>query len=190
MNYSIFIKTIKYGFLVISIAIIVLIINNNISHKIETVPNQKISNNDFKTISQVLHKPTFMSIDNKKQPFKVMAKKATRYKSEPNIFNLDKPTGEIKSGEEMFFLSGDYGIFNKEVQQLKVEGNVKFKNENDMIFKTSEMYFDFKKEILSGEKKVKGKKNNSLIISEGFKILNKGEKIFFTGKTKLTLVQN
>ena len=57
-----------------------------------------------------------------------------------------------------------------------------------MVFQTSEMYFDFNKEILSGRKKVKGKKNNSLIISEGFKILNKGEKIFFTGKTKLTLI--
>ena len=45
----------------------------------------------------------------------------------------------------------------------------------------------FKEEILSGNKKVNGEKSNSHITSEGFKILNNGEKIFFTGKTKLTL---
>ena len=69
MNYTIFIKSIKYGFVSISIIIILLIIHNNLSHKTEKIPNQKISSNDFKSISQILHKPTFMSIDNKKQPF-------------------------------------------------------------------------------------------------------------------------
>ena len=57
-----------------------------------------------------------------------------------------------------------------------------------MTFTTSEMYFDFKKEVLSGNKKVNGKKNNSVIVSEGFKIFNNGEQIIFTGKTKLKLI--
>ena len=35
---------------------------------------------------------------------------------------------------------------------------------------------------------VNGKKNNSVIVSEGFKILDDGEQIFFTGKTKLRLI--
>ena len=50
-----------------------------------------------------------------------MANKAIRLKQEPNIFNLEKPTGEINSGKEKFFLSGDKGIFNKNVEQLKVK---------------------------------------------------------------------
>ena len=117
-----------------------------------------------------------------------MANKAIRLKQEPNIFNLEKPTGEINSGKEKFFLSGDKGIFNKNVDQLKVKGNVKFNDGENMIFTTSEMYFDFKKEVLSGNKRVNGKKNNSVIVSEGFKIFNNGEQIFFTGKTKLKLI--
>ena len=54
-----------------------------------------------------------------------------------------------------------------------------------MKFNTSEMDFDFKDEVLFGNKKVEGKKNNSYIVSEGFKIFNQGEKIFLKGKTKL-----
>ena len=189
MNYSVFIKSLKYIFLFFSIMILILVVYNNNPVKKETVYNGfSYDENDFQSFKQVLHKPTFMGIDNKNQPFKVMANKAIRLKQEPNIFNLEKPTGEINSGNEKFFLSGDKGIFDKNVDQLKVKGNVKFNDGDNMTFTTSEMYFDFKKEVLLGNKKVNGKKNNSVIVSEGFKIFNNGEQIFFTGKTKLKLI--
>ena len=169
--------------------ILILVVYNNNPVKKETAYNGfSYDENDFQSFKQVLHRPTFIGIDNKNQPFKVMANKAIRLKQEPNIFNLEKPTGEINSGKEKFFLSGDKGIFNKNVDQLKVKGNVKFNDGENMTFTTSEMYFDFKKEVLSGNKRVNGKKNNSVIVSEGFKIFNNGEQIFFTGKTKLKLI--
>ena len=189
MNYSVFIKSLKYIFLFFSIMILILVVYNNNPVKKETVYNGfSYDENDFQSFKQVLHKPTFIGIDNKNQPFKVMANKAVRLKQEPNIFNLEKPTGEINSGKEKFFLSGDRGIFNKNIDQLKVKGNVKFNDGDDMTFTTSEIYFDFKKEVLSGNKRVNGKKNNSVIVSEGFKIFNDGEQIFFTGKTKLKFI--
>ena len=188
MNYSIFIKSLKYILVVISFIFIILVIYNNSTLKTEiSTNNTLIEERDFSSVTQVLHGPMFVGVDKKKQPFKVMAKKATRYKKSPDIFNLENPTGEIKSGEEKFFLSGDIGVFNKEIQLLKIKGNVVLNDENDMKFNTSEMDFDFKDEVLFGNKKVEGKKNNSYIVSEGFKIFNQGEKIFFKGKTKLIL---
>ena len=189
MNYSVFIKSLKYILVFFSILIFILVIYNN-----NPIERQKVYNDfsyeeiDFQSFKQVLHKPTFIGIDKKNQPFKVMANKATRLKLEPNIFNLEKPSGEINSGKDKFFLSGDKGIFNKNDDQLKVKGNVKFNDGENMTFTTSEMYFDFKAEVLSGNKRVNGKKNNSVIVSEGFKVLNNGEQIFFTGKTKLKLI--
>ena len=189
MNYSVFIKSLKYILLLFSVSIFILVVYNNNPIEQENVYSDfSYNESDFQSVRQILRKPTFVGIDKKNQPFKVMANKATRLKQEPNIFNLEKPTGEINSGKEKFFLSGDKGIFNKNVEQLKVKGNVKFNDGDDMIFTTSEMYFDFKKEILSGNKKVNGKKNNSIIVSEGFRVLNNGEQIFFTGKTKLKLI--
>ena len=189
MNYSVFIKSLKFILLFFSVSILILVIFNNNSAKKENIfTDFSYDESDFQSVKQVLHKPTFIGIDKKNQPFKVMADKAIRLKQQPNIFKLEEPTGEINSGEEKFFLSGDTGIFNKNVDQLQIKGNVKFNDENNMIFTTSEMYFDFKKEVLSGNKKVNGKKNNSVIVSEGFKILDDGEQIFFTGKTKLRLI--
>ena len=188
MNYSIFIKSLKYILIIISVIILALVIYNNDSFKNNKIYNDySFKQDDFQSVKQVLHKPVFMGINKKKQPFKVMAKKATRLKESPDVFDLEKPTGELKSGTEKFFVKGDKGIFYKDIQQLKIKGNVQFNNEQNMIFNTSEMYFDFKKEVLIGDRKVRGEKNNSIIISEGFKVTNNGDKIFFTGKTKLKL---
>ena len=189
MNYSVFIKSLKYILLLFSVSILILVFyNNNYIEKEKVISDFSYNESDFQSARQVLRKPTFIGIDKKNQPFKVMANKATRLKEEPNIFNLEKPTGEIINGKEKFFLSGDKGVFHKNVEQLEVKGNVEFNNGDEMTFTTSEMYFDFKKEILSGNKRVNGKKNNSVIVSEGFKIFNNGEQIFFMGKTKLKLI--
>lgn len=187
IDYSVFIKFVKYGFLLVSAVILLLVFYNNEPLDNQITTNNVIENNDFQSVTQVLQKPTFMGVDKKNQPFKVMASKATRFKRTPDIFNLEEPIGEMNSGEERFFLSGDEGVFNKEVQQLKVTGNVRLNDQEDMIFKTSEMQFDFKKETLSGNKSVTGEKKNSFIYSEGFEIFERGKKIIFTGKSKLIL---
>lgn len=187
IDYSVFIKFVKYGFLLVSAVILLLVFYNNEPLDNQITTNNVIENNEFQSVTQVLQKPTFMGVDKKNQPFKVMASKATRFKRTPDIFNLEEPIGEMNSGEERFFLSGDEGVFNKEVQQLKVTGNVRLNDQEDMIFKTSEMQFDFKKETLSGNKSVTGEKKNSFIYSEGFEIFERGKKIIFTGKSKLIL---
>ncbi len=188
MNYSIFIKFLKYTLVLISFTILALVIYNNDSFKNNKISHEySFKQDDFQSVKQVLHKPVFIGMDKKKQPFKVMARKATRLKESPDIFDLEKPTGELKSGTEKFFVRGDEGTFYKDIQRLKIKGNVQFNDAQNMTFNTSEMYFDFKKEVLIGNQKVRGEKNNSIIISEGFKITNNGDKIFFTGKTKLKL---
>ena len=169
MNYSIFIKFLKYSLVLISFTILALVIYNNDSFKNNKISHEySFKQDDFQSVKQVLHKPVFMGMDKKKQPFKVMARKATRLKESPDIFDLEKPTGELKSGTEKFFVRGDEGTFYKDIQRLKIKGNVQFNDAQNMTFNTSEMYFDFKKEVLIGNQKVRGEKNNSIIISEGF----------------------
>jgi len=101
MNYSVFIKSLKYILLFLSVSILILVIyNNNPIEKEKIFFDFSYNESDFQSVRQVLRKPTFVGIDKKNQPFKVMANKATRLKQEPNIFNLEKPTGEINSGKE------------------------------------------------------------------------------------------
>ena len=188
MTYSKFIKTIKFVFLGISILMFVLIVINNRQSQIKIVGDkfsyaEKIDG----SINQVLVKPIFMGLNKKEQPFKVTATKATRFKEEFNTFYLENPIGEILIDNDKYYLSGNSGVYDKNIQELKINGDVKFNNNLDLKFSTTEVFFDFKEQVLFGEKAVSGYRNNSKIDSQGIKILNKENKIIFTGKTKLLL---
>ena len=188
MTYSKFIKTIKFIFLVISILMLVLIIINNRQNQIK-IAGEKFSYTEKidGSINQVLVEPIFMGLNKKEQPFRVTASKATRFKEESNTFYLENPVGEILIDKDKYFLSGKSGVYDKSIQELKINGDVKFNNNLDLKFSTTEVLFDFKDQILFGEKAVSGYRNNSKIDSQGIKILNKENKIIFTGKTKLLL---
>lgn len=188
MTYSKFIKTIKFVFLGISILMLLLIVINNRQSQIKIVGDKfSYSEKIDESINQVLVKPIFMGLNKKEQPFKVTASKATRFKEETDTFYLENPIGEILIDNNKYYLSGNNGVYDKNIQELKINGDVKFNNNLDLKFSTTEVFFDFKKQILFGEKAVSGYRNNTKIDSQGIKILNKENKIIFTGKTKLLL---
>lgn len=188
MTYSKFIKTIKFVFLGISILMLLLIVINNRQSQVKIVGDKfSYSEKIDGSINQVLVKPIFMGLNNKEQPFKVTASKATRFKEETDTFYLENPIGEILIDNDKYYLSGKNGVYDKNIQELKINGDVKFNNNLDLKFSTTEVFFDFKKQVLFGEKAVSGYRNNTKIDSQGIKILNKENKIIFTGKTKLLL---
>ena len=188
MTYSKFIRTIKFVFLGISILMLLLIVINNRQSQIKIVGDKfSYSEKIDGSINQVLVKPIFMGLNKKEQPFKVTASKATRFKEETDTFYLENPIGEILIDNDKYYLSGNNGVYDKNIQELKINGDVKFNNNLDLKFSTTEVFFDFKKQILFGEKAVSGYRNNTKIDSQGIKILNKENKIIFTGKTKLLL---
>ena len=188
MTYSKFIKSLKFFFLGVSILMLLLIVINNQQNKVNILDNKFTYDEKIDTsVNQVLVKPIFMGLNKKEQPFIVSASKATRMKETSNTFFLDNPTGEILIDEDKYFLSGKKGVYEKNIQKLKINGDVKFKNKSDLNFSTTEIFFDFKEQILFGKEKVHGYRNNSKITSQGIKILNKKDMIIFTGKTKLLI---
>ena len=190
MKYSIIIKSLKFFLLFLSISIFTILIIKSISQKNDN-RNSLITfeSEEVSSTTQVLKKPLFMGLDKKQQPFKISADKAVRYNINDNIFNLEEPKGEIETNSEKFFVFGNKGVFDNNNQTLVISGEVEFTNKDSMKFNTTKAKFDFKKQILSGENSITGKRNDSIIKSEGFKILNKENKIIFTGKSYLTLNQ-
>lgn len=187
MKYSIIINSLKYFLIFISVVILILLAIKITPTKKNVQNTVSFENERFSSASQILSKPLFMGLDKKKKPYKVSALKATRYNNNQDEFNLEKPMGEIETNSEKFFMNGDFGVYNKKSQLLTVEGDVNLTNKISLEFKTSKAFFDFKKEILFSNTDVVGKKKQSLITAEGFKILNKKNKIIFTGKSKLIL---
>ena len=188
MQYSIIVKSLKYFLLFLSIAIFTILIIKSVNQK-NVNQNSLITfeSEEVSSTTQVLKKPLFMGLDKKQQPFRISAQKATRFTSSDNIFNLDKPNGEIETNSEKFYIYGNKGVYNNNNQTLLINGDVEFTNKNSIKFETSVAEFDFRKQILTGNESVIGRKNDSIIKSEGFKIINKENKVIFIGKSYLTL---
>tara|TARA_B100000700_G_C14800254_1_gene740205 strand:- start:15 stop:587 length:573 start_codon:yes stop_codon:yes gene_type:complete len=188
MQYSIIIKSLKYFLLFLSVSIFTILIIKSISQKnnnqssLVTFESEEVS-----STTQILKKPLFMGLDKKQQPFRISAQKATRFTNTENIFNLERPKGEIETNSEKFYIYGNTGVFDNSDQTLLINGDVEFTNKNSIKFETSVAKFDFKKQILMGNESVIGRKNDSVIKSEGFKIINKENKVIFFGKSYLTL---
>ena len=94
-------------------------------------------------------------------------------------------------------MSGDFlkiqskeGIFNKSKEQMHLFEDVIFENQKGYTFKTNSAFFDFSLKQVSGDEKIIGTGTKGNIKSEGFKIVDNGEKIFFLGKTTLTINSN
>ena len=83
-------------------------------------------------------------------------------------------------------MKGNFGVYNSKSQVLRVEGDVNLTNMSSINF-WHLRHFWFRKEILFGDQNVTGKKDGSIITAEGFKILNKKNKIIFFDKSKLIL---
>ncbi len=188
MQYSIIVKSLKYFLLFLSIAIFTILIIKSVNQK-SVNQNSLITfeSEEVSSTTQVLKKPLFMGLDKKQQPFRISAQKATRFTSSDNIFNLDKPNGEIETNSEKFYIFGNKGVYDNNNQTLLINGDVEFTNKNSIKFETSVAEFDFRKQILTGNESVIGRKNDSIIKSEGFKIINKENKVIFFGKSYLTL---
>ena len=188
MHYSIIVKLLKYFLLFLSITIFTILIIKSVTQK-SANQNSLITfeSEEVSSTTQVLKKPLFMGLDKKQQPFRISALKATRFTSSDNIFNLDKPNGEIETNSEKFYIFGNKGVYDNNNQTLMINGDVEFTNKNSIKFETSVAEFDFRKQILTGNESVIGRKNDSIIKSEGFKIINKENKVIFFGKSYLTL---
>ena len=154
--------------------------------RIENFENFKNENS-----SQIILDPVFISSDSKNRPFTIKAKKAKKNPASHNLYNLKYPKGSLvdMSGDFLKIQSKE-GIFNKSKEQMHLFEDVIFENQKGYTFKTNSAFFDFSLKQVSGNEKIIGTGTKGNIKSEGFKIVDNGEKIFFLGKTTLTINSN
>ena len=174
LSYSLFIRMAKFILFGVSLVLIVLTLINNKSFENSKIFSSNYNLTDeFKNSSHVLVRPSFIGIDKKKNPYKISAEKARKKNSSEDIFDLTFPQGELKSEDSNFYLEGKEGTFYKPEKILKLFGDVKFSDRNMFFFDTTEAIIDFKNKTITGNKKIKGEKENSTISSEGFHIEQK-----------------
>lgn len=130
----------------------------------------------------------FTGLDAQNQPYSLSAVKATRPSGTKNIYDLDKPQGEmtLESGN-WIASSAQVGRFDQDTRKLWLGGNVQVFHDQGYQFTSDEAQVDLKNYQAWGEKPVLIQGDFGEIRGNGFRLLDSGKVMVVTGPAKATL---
>lgn len=136
----------------------------------------------------VIENLNYTNVDSKNQPYSISAAKATRPSGEKNIYDLDKPQGEITLQDGPWVsVRSRYGRFDKDNNLLWLGGNVQIFHDKGYQFTTDEMQVELNDREAWGEKPVLIQGDFGEIRGIGFHLLNSGNTMIVKGPAKALL---
>lgn len=136
----------------------------------------------------------YIGIDTDDQPFQVSAKSARPSEGaalidgDATIIDLEAPEADITLKDGTWLaLTADSGQYRKEEHNLDLEGSVNLFHDDGYEFRTDSALVDLKSGAAISNDTVVGQGPGGVLHSEGVVILDRGERIIFTGPARLVL---
>lgn len=130
----------------------------------------------------VIENLNFTDLDSKNQPYSISAAKATRPGGLQEVYDLEKPQGEITLQEGAWVaVKSLYGRYDKDHNQLWLGGDVQIFHDKGYQFTTDELQADLDERNAWGEKPVLIQGDFGEIRGVGFRLLDSGKVIVVKG---------
>jgi len=131
----------------------------------------------------------FDGIDQDNQPYSLTADMATQSRRSEDVIELELPKADITLSDGTWLaLTARTGEFDRETRQLDLFGTVSLFHDKGFELQTSRARIDLEAGTASGDHPVQGFGVSGSIQSEGFEILERGQRIIFTGRSQLVLM--
>lgn len=124
----------------------------------------------------------YTGLDSKNQPYSVSASKATRPKGSANIYDLDKPEGELTlTSGNWLAVKSQIGRYDQDTRKLWLGGNVQVFHDKGYQFTSDEAQVDLNDDFAWGEKPVLIQGGFGEIRGQGFRLLDGGHTMIVKG---------
>lgn len=131
----------------------------------------------------------FTGLDRQNRPFVLTADVARQNPSADQLVALEGPKGDLNSTSGSWFeLMAYTGLYQPETQLLDLFGDVQLFQDKGNEFHTDSAHIDIANGTAEGNEPVQGQGPFGHITGEGFRILNRGDVIIFTGHAHLELL--
>jgi lipopolysaccharide export system protein LptC len=132
--------------------------------------------------------PRYTGIDRAGRPFVVTAAVGLQVPDRQDLMSLQEPRADMKThqGDDVV-VNAATGIYQSQTQLLDLFGEVKLVHQNGTRFVTDTARVDVANNTVEGSDPVEGHGPSGDVTAEGFRILDKGDTIMFTGKSDLLL---
>lgn len=132
--------------------------------------------------------PRYAGIDRNGHPFVVIAAVGRQVPDRQDLMSLKAPRADIKmhNGTDVV-VTADTGVYQQQVQLLDLFGHVTVARQDGNRFVTDRARADVAHDTAEGNDPVSGHGPSGDIKAQGFRILDKGDTILFTGRSDLLL---
>ena len=140
------------------------------------------------TDDQEMLNARFTGTDRQNRPYTVTAETALQSTKNENLIDLESPKADITLDDDSWVvLTANSGMFHKKSRMLELKGGVNMFHDMGYEFHTSRASIDMDNGVAEGDAPIQGQGAFGQIEAEGFRLFEKGERIIFTGKTRLVI---
>jgi lipopolysaccharide export system protein LptC len=136
--------------------------------------------------------PRYNGVDKEQRPFTVTADSARQNGigngNGDDLVALEGPKADLLTKEgNWMVVTGDTGIYQPETHFLDLFGHVTMFHKNGYVFRTTSARVDLDSGTAEGHEAITGEGPSGTVEGEGFRILQRGDTVVFTGKSHLLL---
>ncbi|MHA1597086.1 MAG: LPS export ABC transporter periplasmic protein LptC [Alphaproteobacteria bacterium] len=132
--------------------------------------------------------PRFLGTDKERQTFSVTADIAKNLLNNKKSVELEMPKADIALDDGTWLvLTAETGIFTRAEETLELRGSVNMFHDSGYEFRTERADVDLTNGTATGDVPVIGQGPFGVLSAEGFRLIDKGKTIYFTGQSKLVM---
>lgn len=137
--------------------------------------------------------PRFVGTDSENKPYSITADLARslgdlKSKDAPASIELEMPKADITLDDGTWLvLTAETGLLAQYDKSLNLEGAVNLFHDSGYEFRTQKAAIDLTSGVASGNLPIQGQGPFGVLNAEGFRLVDKGKTIYFSGKSKLIL---
>jgi lipopolysaccharide export system protein LptC len=132
--------------------------------------------------------PRYAGVDREGRPFVVTAASGRQIPDRQDLMSLQGPRADIKThGGAEINVAAIRGVYQAQAQLLDLFGDVTLTHQNGTRFVTQTARVDAAANTAQGSDPVEGHGPSGDLKAQGFRVLNQGETVIFTGKSEMLL---
>jgi len=126
--------------------------------------------------------------DKKGRPYSITADSASHADGDDRHISLKKPMADIVMASGAYVaLTANNGMLDRDADIVTLNGDVTLFHDNGLSFQTPSATIHLKDKTAEGNDPVEGQNGDGELTSQGFRVLDDGDTIVFTGKAYMKI---
>jgi len=132
--------------------------------------------------------PRYVGVDDRNQPFTIVAEQATQAKGSSDSTDLKEPQGDLAMNSGTWLaMTAEQGLYHQPDKALDLWGRVTLFHDGGYEIATERARIDLERGTAQGDDPVRAQGPNSQLDGAGFRIADRGARVEVTGNARVVL---